>query len=440
MEISKHKLVNFLFFMGFPCYGIGNFLMIKQNYSVGIIFSVAPFLAILLFYLVDMLYRGKLVTMVNRTYGLTMVYLLFMAAGYWISYLRGYDGLNPVNSTTQGLSVLIPFNAAIIVQIYNRANERFNFTKLVLGGLVALMLLNLVAYAGGVRAFGHSFEGRISFPFLSGIYDGAHILSVICLMLVFYLTDVIRRPISSALIAGGFVLGLLLMANVNSRLSIMIFFVLIILVATRSIGRIRGLFGISLFTMPLLMSFSLLVYRILSLPVFKTILGRVTKEDVTTFNGRTYIWEGVWDWFLDDRRGIIFGNGWMGQAHIGMLKFMEDLWEGNYKAIHLHSTFLEVLVDQGIIALCILYVLLYRGYKYYRREYLERTQDAPMFAGFVYLLFIWQIDIFCHGIMIGAAILTTLLAPICIRPQAITRGRYALDGKRIDSGAVVVQE
>ena len=42
MQIAKHKLVNALFLLGFPCYGIGSFLSIKQNYSVGIVFGVWP--------------------------------------------------------------------------------------------------------------------------------------------------------------------------------------------------------------------------------------------------------------------------------------------------------------------------------------------------------------------------------------------------------------
>ena len=64
----------------------------------------------------------------------------------------------------------------------------------------------------------------------------------------------------------------------------------------------------------------------------------------------------------------------------------------------------------------LLYVLFWRGFKYYRRLYLENNTEAPLFAGFAYLLFIWQLDIFCYGVDIGHSILFAMLAPLCLKP------------------------
>jgi len=116
----------------------------------------------------------------------------------------------------------------------------------------------------------------------------------------------------------------------------------------------------------------------------------------------------------------------MGQAHIGLLKYMEKLWDGDSFLIHMHSTFLEVLMDQGLIALVILYVLVYRGYRHYRAAYLAGTREAAMFAAFVYLMFIWQIDIFCYGMDIGAPLLFTFFSAFCIQGRFITPGRNTL--------------
>ena len=152
---------------------------------------------------------------------------------------------------------------------------------------------------------------------------------------------------------------------------------------------------------------------------------------MTTFNGRTYLWEAATDWVLDDRRCLLFGNGYMGQDKLDMLLIMEDLGWGDSSVIHLHSTFLEVLVDQGLIALILLYVLTWRGFVYYREQYKLNSEEAPLFAVFVYLMFIWQIDIFCYGIDLGFPILMTLLAPACIKPEWITRKKRTLSGKEI---------
>ena len=37
--IAKHKLVNFLYLIGFPFYGIGNYVTFTNTFSVGVIFS-----------------------------------------------------------------------------------------------------------------------------------------------------------------------------------------------------------------------------------------------------------------------------------------------------------------------------------------------------------------------------------------------------------------
>lgn len=421
MQIAKHKIVNALFLLGFPCYGLGSYLSLKSNFSVGIMFGIAPFIAILLFHLVDLLYRGRVVVMVNRYFWIGMIYLAAVAIGYWVALRSGYKGLNPVNATTQSLVVLVPLPAAVVVHIYNRANEDFNWANLVLLGIGGLVLMNLAGYAAGFRSMGHGFEGRLNPPFIGGIYDGAHMYAVIALMLLFHIGGFLRTPVRSAMMLAAFMVCLALIANANSRLSIMILLALMVLFLTKAMRAVKGLFAISLFTMPLLMSFTLLVYNVLSLPVFSALLGRVSKEDVTTFNGRTYLWGAVWDWFLDDRRGLLFGNGYMGQAHIGLLAFMSELWEGDFRNIHMHSTFLEILLDQGVFVLILMYILMHRGYVHYRREYLAGTSEAPLFAAMVYLLFIWQIDLFCYGTTIGAPLLFSLFAAFCVDQRHVVR-------------------
>ena len=427
--ISKTKLVNTLFLLGFPCYGIGTYMSFKGNYSVGVISAVSPFILILLFYFVDLIYRGRIQPMVNRVYWMGMAFIASLMFSMWVAYSKHLVGLNPINTTSQCIMFLVPFNAAVVVHVYNRANDDFDFSKLIFNGLSLLIGVNVLGYAAGLRNLVHGFPGRINMPFMGGIYDASHLMSILCIMLLFYIRDFTRKPFQFFLFAGFYMVNMYVMMNINSRLSMIIFFVMTLLFITKAIRTLRGLYAISLFTMPLMMSFTQLIYIILTQPFFVAIVHRVSKEDVTTFNGRTHIWERIAKWAFEDRRGIVFGNGYHGQYTFHMLDFVSKKWSGHGSAtLHLHSTFLETLMDQGLVGLFLLYGLFWYGYTYYRNQYLTNSQLAPLFGALVYLMFIWQIDIFCYGTDIGYPIVFCLLSAVAIDPKYITRRQRDLNG------------
>ncbi|MBK6626145.1 MAG: hypothetical protein IPJ87_00190 [Flavobacteriales bacterium] len=431
--IRKRDLVDLLFLIGFAVYGFGSYIGMKQGLSKGLIVSNMPFLAIVVFYLIDAVYRQRVRYMLTGTYWLCLLYIVTLAVSMVVGLRGGIPGLNAGNVLLSILLFTVPFHAAVVVQFYHRDDDGFDFSMLLLRSLGLLILINILGYAAGIRSFGHSFEGRANFPFIRGIYTGAHVLSVITLMMLFQLRDLSRRPVTVALVIGAILLNMAMMVSINSRLSLMIFLLLAILFLTRAIKVARGLYTISLFTMPLLLSFSLLVYQVLSLPFFQAILQRVSKEDVTTFNGRSYIWNAVAEWAWSDRTGLLFGNGYKGHYKLHLLDLVARLWgEKHAYNLHSHSTFTEVVVAQGVFGVVLLYIILWRGFKHYRREYLLRTDQAPIFAGLVYILFIWQIDIFCYGVDIGHAILFCMMAPLALRPDAITRRTRSLEGAWMD--------
>lgn len=432
--LSKTKLINALFLIGFTCYGIGNYLLNKRTYSEGVVFSSIPFVAIVLIFLLDIIYKRKFTPMVNFNFKLVMGFIALMVIGMWVGLRVGYRGLGPLNVSTTSVLYVVPFCAAVIVHIYNRHNDDFNWGKMLMQSIGLFLAVNMLGMLAGIPNLIHGFAGRLDFPFSMGIYTNAHTFALFALALTFYIRDFARRPLNFMMIGGVFMICLVVIADLNSRLSIMIFFVFLLLFVTHSIKAAKGLYTISLFTMPLLISFSHLVYTIISQPFFASLLGRVSKEDVTTFNGRTYIWEAIGEWAFMDRRGLLFGNGHMGQDKLDLLLHMEDLGWGNPSVIHLHSTFLEVLVDQGLIGLILLYIIVYKGFVYYRDQYLRRTEEAPLFAIFCYLLFIWQIDIFCYGMDLGYPLLMILLSPLCIDPKWVTRKRRTLTGELIVEG------
>lgn len=416
--VRKSQLVNALFVLGFPVFGIGSYIGLKSGISKGMLLSMAPFLAILVFHLVELIYRRGRERALTGTWWLCMAYMASLSVSMYVGMRNGVPGVQTGNALLSTLLFIAPFNAAVVVLHHNRHDPGFRFSELLFIGIGLLLAINVLGYAAGIRSVGHSFEGRANFPFIRGIYTGAHVLAVWALMLLFKLRAPGQRPVAYALAGAALLLCLFFMVKINSRLSFLIFLLLFVLFATRLMKLIRGLYLTSLFTMPLLLSSSLLLYQVLSQPFFTAVLQRVSKEDVTTFNGRSYIWLAIGDWFWNDRTGILFGNGYKGHYTLGLLDFVAVLWdEPRAYNLHTHATITEVAVAQGIVGVALLYVIFWRGFRFYRGEYVSGGAYAPVFAGFAYLLFIWQLDIFCYGVEIGHAILFCMMAPLCYRAR-----------------------
>ena len=430
--IQKHKLVNTLFILGLPVFGIGNYLMYQPGFTwtAGLVFAVIPYTAIVAFHVLDVMVRGSFTPVVNRTFWICFAAILSMIVSLFVGLHYHSPVLKMSNSLAMVLEFSVPLFASIIVHVYNLHRDDFNWLELVLKSMLALEAVNLLGVAAGLHNVLHSFEGRISWPFMLGIYESAHLMAFLNLMLLFYMRDFKNRPLRFVGVIGLYLLNMAMMMSVNSRLSFMTFFAITILFVTTAIRAVRGLYTISLFTMPLMMSFALLIYQILSLPIFVAILERVDKEDVTTFNGRTSIWESGFDWAFNDRRGLIFGNGFQGQARLNLLDHVAELWgENDSYNIHMHSAFLQTLLGQGLVGLVLFYLVYWHGYKRYRIEYMNNTALAPAFAAFVYMLFCWQIEISFFGYNFGFVFLMLLMAPWCIKPSAVTGRRKALTGE-----------
>lgn len=423
--ISKRRLLNGLFLLGFPMYGFGLYRAFKGNLSEGLVLGMVPFLLIIGIHLVDLLYRPVVRIMMNRVYWVGLAYLLSLCAAQWYSYFTAFPGYNTINTTVYCLLFLVPFHASLIVQLHNRDSDRFNFSRLILFGLLLLVALNLIGYAAGHRNEVHGFEGRMNLPYMHGVYDAAHILSFINLMLLFYLRDPLKRPLRFFAVLLIYAVNLVIMINVNSRLSLMAFLVLTVLFVLKLFKGFRFVFLISLFTMPLLISGAHLVYKIITLPVFAEVVERVDKEDVTTFNSRTYIWEEAWNWLVDDRRGFFFGNGHNGQYVLGMMDQIAVIWETDQPYdIPMHSTFLAIVMSQGFVGYVLYCLAMWYAYTRFRRHYLNDGPEAPLFAGVVYLLFIWQIDMFCYGLDLGNPLFFCILAYVAVARKFISRRSY----------------
>lgn len=433
--ISKRKLINFLFLIALPVYGIGCWLIVKKSPTVGYVSASMGYFLIILIWAVDRLYQRVFVPMTNRVFWLTMLYIGTLVFMYWVGLLvHRVPLLGLPNTIGQTVLTLVPFPAAVIVMMYNREAEDFDFPDLLLKSLLGLLIINYLGYGAGMHNLMHSFPGRVSLPFATGIYDGSHLVALVNMMLLFRIkpAEFSTRPLRFFGYGGLYLINLAAMLSINSRLSFMVFLVFTALFLFK-VMKVARVYVVSLFTMPIMMSFALLIYAVLSLPLFASILGRVNKEDVTSFNGRTYIWEAVWDWVVSDRRGFWQGLGYHGHFKIGMLDEVARLWgEEDAYNLHMHSTFLEVLTSQGVLALVLFYWLMWSAYKTYRDRYIGGFSEAPLYAAMIYILFVYQIDIFVHGVFIGYVVFMTMLAYLAVDKRFVTRPDRLLNGELVN--------
>jgi len=427
--LSKRKLINALFLLSFPIYGIGMYVGYKSSISQGTVVAVAGFLAIIFIHVFDLIAQRSVRSMVTAKYWWGLLFLISLIASMWKALGEHFPGATMANTVAYTIMFLAPFHAAIIVHIRNRDQPDFDFARMVLISLCLFLGINLLGVAVGMRNVLHHIDGRLNLPFVLGIYDAAHMLAMINLMLLFYMKDPVKRPVRFLGLLVFFLVNMVLMLKVNSRLSFMTFILLMGLFMFRMVGRAKLMFPLSLFTMSLLTNFALLVYTILTLPFMQAIVSRVNKEDVTTFNNRTTVWDVGWNWLEKDRHGLLLGHGYQGQIHLKGWDHIAVVFNvKDVQNVHMHSTFMQTLINQGVVGYALLLVVVWFTFQYFRKRYREGALEAPLFALVVYMLFILQIDIVCYGNDFGNALLLCVFAMVVMDPKHITRKPRALDG------------
>lgn len=436
MLLSKRKLINTLFLLSFPVYGIGMYMGYKTSISQGTIVAVLPFVAIILFHVFDVLRERRVRNMVTWKYWVGLLFLVSLIGSMWKALGEHFPGATAANTIAYTIMFLAPLHASIIVHIRNRDQDDFDFARMVLISLSLFLGINLLGVGAGMHNVLHNIEGRLNLPFVLGIYDAAHMLAMINLMLIFYMKDFAKRPGTFLMLLGFFLMNMVLMLMVNSRLSFMTFLILLALFIFRMIGKARLMFPISLFTMTILTNFALLVYTILTLPFMRAIVSRVDKEDVTTFNNRTTVWDVGWNWLEKDRHGLLFGHGYQGQIHLKGWDHIAEVFDvKDVQNVHMHSTFMQTLINQGVVGYTLLLFVVWHTFKFFRRRYHEGVIEAPLFALVVYMLFILQIDIICYGNDFGNALLLCVFAMVVMDPKHIKRKPRTLDGDQLPGTA-----
>jgi hypothetical protein len=322
---------------------------------------------------------------------------------------------------------MTPFHAFIVVALYNDQKPD-QLPRLTLYGLSILLIINLFAYFGlGWTNMLHSIEGRLSLPFFDGFYSGANTLAVINILLIYYLSKSWRNTLVFLTLASYFAINFVLFYMINSRLSMLVFLLVLLLIFFRVI-RAKSVYWVSMFTVPILLSSGLLLYSVLQHPLFVSLIQRVDVNDVTTFNGRAFLWRDALDWLLYDQRGLLFGNGYKGHYFLDLIPDVVKLWnaeDGHH--LHLHSTSLETVVCQGVVVLALLCVIFYLTHGYYRKKHKERNEQGAFFPVVVFLLFIMQVDTFVYLDSLGCVIFALVASRAAIRDPLAANSSISLN-------------
>src|SRR5690606_28701435 len=300
--------------------------------------------------------------------------------------------------------------------LYNPKSKEGFMPKLLFMSLTLLLIVNLLGYGAGLTNQGHYLEGRLNLPFFGGLYTAASVLAMMNLMLVFKMRKVWwTNPVRMFGYVTYFALNAVFIYFINSRLTMMILIAVILLIF---LGGIRSNlnYWTSLFMIPLLLNGSILVYEILTLPVFASVMQRVDYENVTSFSGRSYLWEIGLAWMFEDQRGLLFGNGYQGQYFLGNLREIAALWNPDTPdKMHFHSSSLEVMVNQGLFGIVLFMVIAYKVFRRDKVKYIKHSPDGIFFFVIVYLLYDLQVSTFVYLDSMGSIFLAFLTAGLIVQ-------------------------
>lgn len=412
--MDKRHIINGLFILSFPVYGIGTYISASISPSAGYLVSLSMHLLILVFYIIDLIYRRQIQFRLNKVYMAMLVYILTVVVSLFVAQFKGLPESNTTMIAIRSLLLLLPFHAFIAFTLYNDGHEE-ELPMLLIKGLGSLLFVNLVGYfVLGLSNAQHSIEGRLNMPFLDGFYSGASVLAILNLLIAYRIRANNGRPLESMALVAFFIMNLALLYLINSRLAMMIFLVLFVMFLLKLVA-IRGMFIASLLFIPILLSSALLLYEVVQLPGVADVMRRVDVEDVTTFNGRAFLWKDGIDWLTGSREGLLLGNGYKGHYFLGLITDVAELWNTDEVFhLHMHSTSMEILICQGLISYAIFCGVCFIVYSFYRKKYKEGKLEGSFLAPVLYLLFILQVDTFVYMDGMGFVLLALLVSRVSV--------------------------
>lgn len=415
--LNKKDIINLLFVLSFPVFGLGAFISGNASPSVGYVIAVVPEVLILIFWLIDSMYTRSFNFRPGAMYFLCVLFLSLASYSLYVAFANHIPFISKLTTMGKIAGTLIPFQAFIPVFIYNGKDVKkvLNLTFVSLSLLLAINLFGF--FALGLKNAVHSIEGRINFPFIDSFYSGSGVLIILSFMLVYYMKKSHRQPLYFTSLLLYLVFNLILIFYINSRLQILIFLPVLLLMIFNVRLRSRILFFLSVFLVPILLASTLLVYEILSQPFFEAILVRTDMRDVMTFNGRSFLWQHAIDWLLNDQRGLWFGNGFRGQYVLRLVEDVAKAWGTESYHLHLHSTAFEILVSTGIVGYGLFLMIMYKTFVFLGKRFANDSAEGMVFPIFFFLIYVLQVDALVYLSSAGNVFLVLLWALVTVQAR-----------------------
>src|SRR5258708_20652117 len=117
--LGKRDIINFLFVASFPLFGIGMYIAATRSPSGGYIFCISAHLTIILFYLIDIIYKREFQPRINGYYFLNWLYLLTCIVSVFRALYNGLPEDNLAITVVNCILFVVPVNAFIMLILYN---------------------------------------------------------------------------------------------------------------------------------------------------------------------------------------------------------------------------------------------------------------------------------------------------------------------------------
>src|SRR6185369_5213902 len=120
--LNKRDIINFLFVASFPVFGFGTYIAGSRSPSGGFLVCISTHLLIILFSLIDIIYKKEFRPRINFYYFLNWMYLLTCIVSLFRALYNGLPEDNMAITLVKCVVFVAPINAFIFVVLYNDDN------------------------------------------------------------------------------------------------------------------------------------------------------------------------------------------------------------------------------------------------------------------------------------------------------------------------------